>query len=211
MNDFLGVLFTPFPPLPVALEAPAVAPAGSAVTTGIGPTPSPLSRTDRARKRARGEATPIPANASTTTSADTDIDAAASSPPKQQDGEVQTWEGRGASATFSAKLVAAEALSGLVRVGAESAPRGAAAAVITAPGETGGSRRGRRSGGESGASAGKGAGGEAALLAHEVVMSEAARRAGSGWAWERELAFVLMEACGGRRAGMGGGGPASLR
>lgn len=45
--------------------------------------------------------------------------------------------------------------------------------------------------------------------ARELLMSTVATRAGSGWAWERELAFLLMEACcagGGRGDGSGGGG-----
>ncbi|CAM9115468.1 unnamed protein product [Laminaria digitata] len=219
-NACLRVFFTPVSPLSVALEAPAAAAAaaGAAVTAGTGPAPPPpSSKTDRARKRARGDTAPTLANASAA-SADADVDAAAVPPSpeqqqQQQHGEVQAWQGRGASATFSARLAAAEALSELVRAGAESAPRGAAAAAavaVTAPGGkgTGGSRRRRtsRSSGEAGASVKRDAGGnKVALLAHKVVVSEAARRAGSGWAWERELAFLLMEACAGGKAGSGGG------
>lgn len=39
--------------------------------------------------------------------------------------------------------------------------------------------------------------------ARELVMSEVARRAGSKWAWERELSFLLIEACCGAGAGEG--------
>lgn len=81
---------------------------------------------------------------------------------------------------FPARVAAAEAVGGLVRV----APR---ADDASAPTEgVGPQRRGRR-----GARPRR----ETASGVRELVVAEAGRRARSGWAWERELAFLLMESC----------------
>lgn len=119
--------------------------------------------------------------------------------------------GTGVSATFFGRLAAAEALAELAR--ADAAVRGtlcgivvgtAATAAAAPPAVKTGSRRHRDTSSSNGkhaprATAGRhgsaGSDEAPATTAREVVMSTVAERSNSGWAWERELAFLLMGAC----------------
>ena len=135
--------------------------------------------------------------------------------------------GAGVSATFVGRLSAANALGELARadaaargtlcdVGTAVAAAAAATATATATAAKTGSQRRRNPSGRQAplASAGRcgSAGGDKTLAgnttARELIMSAVADRAGSGWAWERELAFLLMDACcarGDEREGKRGG------
>ena len=137
--------------------------------------------------------------------------------------------GAGVSAAFLGRLAAAEALAELARAAAAvsgtlcdvGTVAATAATTTTAPAAKTGSRRRRGSsssssingkqsslasaGGHGSAGSGKTPG---VTTPRELVVSAVAERAGSGWAWERELAFLLMDACcagGGDRKGEEGG------
>lgn len=149
-----------------------------------------------------------------------DVEGAAAGPAKQR-GEAGDGGGVGDEApwaavvvTYSARLVAAEALAELVRV-AEAANVTAAAAAAVAAGtqQVGGARRRRDVGvgvggggdiacplsGSGGSRGGSGRRSRVGMTPRELVLSEASRRAGSEWAWEKELAFLLIETCAGKR------------
>lgn len=221
----LGVLFAPpatRPPPTTAMEdVTTAATADSAASSS----PASTRPARRPSKRARGETSGSPEDVS-----------AARPPSKHQQRAVQADTivegpaGAGASATFLGRLASAGALAELARASATAAADGEEAAAARddgtcATGKTGSSGcRGSSSGkraravpdGHGSASDGETEGVVAAKkTAWELVMSEVARRAGSGWAWEQELAFFLMEACcagGGVGArGGSGGGSASTR
>ena len=139
--------------------------------------------------------------------------------------------GAGVSAAFLGRLAAAEALAELARAAAAvsgtlcdvGTVAATATTTTTAPAAKTGSRRRRGSSSSSSSINGKqsslaSAGGHGSAgsgktpgvtTPRELVVSAVAERAGSGWAWERELAFLLMDACcagGGDRKGEEGGG-----
>lgn len=139
--------------------------------------------------------------------------------------------GAGVSATFFGRLAAVDALAELAR--AAAVVRGTLCDVgtvaATAPAAKSGSRRRRDTSSTSsgngnkhgplaaaGRQGGAGSGRTAAVATpRELVMSAVSERAGSGWAWERELAFLLMDACcagiGDRESEEGGGTSGSTR
>ncbi|CAM9501831.1 unnamed protein product, partial [Ectocarpus sp. 8 AP-2014] len=224
MVSCLGVLFappaTPPPPTAAMEDVTTAATADSAASSS----PASTRPARRPSKRARGETSGSPEDVS-----------AARPPSKHQQRAVQADTivegpaGAGASATFLGRLASAGALAELARASATAAADGEEAAArgdgASATGKTGssgcrGSSSGKRaravSDGHGSASDGETEGVVAAKkTARELVMSEVARKAGSGWAWEQELAFFLMEACcagGGVGArGGSGGGSASTR
>ncbi|CAM9939561.1 unnamed protein product, partial [Ectocarpus sp. 13 AM-2016] len=224
MASCLGVLFAPpaMPPPPTATMEGVTTAATADSTASSSPASTRPAR--RPSKRARGETSGSPEDVS-----------AARPPSKHQqravqaDAIVEGPAGAGASATFFGRLASAGALAELARASAAAAADGEEAAArgdgASATGKTGssgcrGSRSGKRaravSDGRGIASDGETEGVVAAKkTARELVMFEVARRAGSGWAWEQELAFFLMEACcagGGVGArGRNGGGSASSR
>lgn len=107
--------------------------------------------------------------------------AAASEEARVKSQESDTTAARsGLASTFLARVAAAEAVACLVH----TAPRA----------DEGGGSRTDEAGQPVDASAVAGLNGSSSR-ARDVVMAEAGKRARSGWAWERELAFVLMESC----------------
>ena len=111
---------------------------------------------------------------------------------KQHRIRLEEWAGKGAVAPFVARLVAAKALAQLTReadhcVRSNAAPRRASAGEQP--------RRGTRANDVDRF----GRGSETVMATpRESVLTEAAQRAGSAWAWERELAFLLVESCAGQ-------------
>ncbi|CAM9816122.1 unnamed protein product, partial [Ectocarpus sp. 12 AP-2014] len=214
MASCLGVLFappaTPPPPTTAMEDVTTAATADSAASSS----PASTRPARRPSKRARDE---------TSGSPDARPPSKHQQRAVQDDTIVEGPAGAGASATFFGRLASAEALAELARASAAAAADGEEAAArgdgASATSKTGSSGRGSSSGKRARAvSDGQGSapdGGTEGVVAakkaaRELVMSEVARRAGSGWAWEQELAFFLMEACCagggvGARGGSGGG------
>lgn len=97
---------------------------------------------------------------------------------------MEEWAGKGAAAPFLARLMAVEALSELMHVVDYHRPTSAAesGAPTLAHGDDGVVRKDKT----------------ATVTSRELILKETARRAGSPWAWERELAFLIVEAFAGR-------------
>lgn len=89
----------------------------------------------------------------------------------------EEWTGKGATAPFLGRLMAVEALSELMHV--VDYHRTSSAAESGAPPHAHGA---------------DGRDNTAMVTARELILKEAARRAGSPWAWEREIAFLIVEA-----------------
>jgi len=216
----LGFLFTP-PPLPATTPRP-VEDAQAGVSTDAAVLPSFSVSGDagsRPSKRARKERRPNPDKLA----ADATTLASATAPGKlqqqqQQQRRIEASEeegvpkcsagGAGMSATYSARLAAAEALAKLARSSAAGV-HDSSGANTTAPCVVKSGTRKRRDGSSSSTCSsrqtppvtaggrGSASGGETVIAetARDLVMSAVTERAGSGWAWERELAFLLMACC----------------
>lgn len=233
MNSCLELLFTPLVPPPPPLTNPLDGDGDGTVATERAPPPPSSASTPstgagrRTAKRARGETTGCPDPGKLAAGGPPPFEQRPHLQQKQQqeqesvkvmeEAEVSALStvGAGVSATFLGRLAAAEALAELARAAAVvrgtwcDAGTVTGTAAATAPAAKTGSRRHNGKQAPLATAGRHGSAGSvktAAVITTtlELVMSAVAERAGSGWAWERELALLLMDACcAGRRDGEG--------